>query len=102
MTCKVEPGIQPERMEQLKNPRRQHVLPNRRVEKPGHFTKKMNSLLPTETELVLPPDKNNIPKTSHRPRQIGRRDIQAHRRLARELTCDEADVDELLSAGELT
>jgi hypothetical protein len=93
MTCKVEPGIQPERMEQFKNPRLQHVF---------HFTKKMNSILPTGAELVLPPDKDNIRKTSHRPRQIGRRDIQAHGRLAPELTCDEADVDELLSAGELT
>jgi hypothetical protein len=63
---------------------------------------KVDSVSPTEAELLRPLNKDDIPKASHRPPQIRRRDVHPHERSAGDLTCDEADVDELLSAGELT
>jgi len=101
MRKETEHGIRQERLGRLKNPRWQRVSQNRAAEKIDSLTGQVGSISPAQMELLLQPDKDDA-QTSHRPPQIRRKKIQTHERLATDLTCDEADVDELLSAGEGT
>ena len=98
----AEPGIQRGGVEHLKDPRPRRALRHRAAEKIDPLTKKVDSVLSREAELLVRLDKDSTEKTSYKPPQIRRRESQAHECSAINLTCDEADVDELLSAGELT
>jgi hypothetical protein len=98
----TEHGRRQERLGHLKNRHRRLVSENGAAEKIGSLINKVDSVSLTEAGLLLPLDRDNIQKTSPRPPQMRRRKTQLHDRSAGDLTCDEADVDLLLSAGELT
>jgi hypothetical protein len=50
----------------------------------------------------MPMKEANIQETAHERPQIRRGGLRVPDRPANDLTCNESDVDELLSAGELT
>ena len=52
--------------------------------------------------MPIPEGKDNNQKTPQKGRQIRRNNGRPAEQMANELTCKEADVDDLLSAGELT
>jgi hypothetical protein len=90
------------RVGHLKNPRRQRVFEIRAAGNIDPLNKKVSSISPRQMEILPPMDDGNIDQTFHGRPQIRQRKSHAHERLASDLTCNEADVDDLLSAGELT
>jgi hypothetical protein len=48
------------------------------------------------------PEKDTLEETPHKRRHVGLADARRPKQVGNDLTCNEADVDDLLSTGELT
>jgi hypothetical protein len=89
-------------LDQLKNPRRREAVHNKAVGQIASLTKRVRAISPTKIGMLVPLEKENGQEPSRRPSRVRRGKLRAHEGSAMDLTCSEADVDDLLSAGELT